>query len=499
MIDPSGAIAPGLDASARTRARRASNGAAVAVPAPPAPSSASARSVTASRESTFRRMLAVADGFAITLTMFIAILGLGNDRLTWATLAIPPLFVLVCKAMGLYDRDEHLLHKTTLDELPKLFVIATLSALLLFLSNGLLVDGELDRRQITTAWILLLILIVALRSVARALARQATAPERCLFVGDAGSAEEFREKLATSHTVNAELVGWVPARNGDDPDDHEGGVPLSERLRLLIGQREVHRVVLAPGPGSREDVLDSIRRIKGHGVKVSVLPDVARVVNSSVELDRLNGITLLGVRRFEMTNSSHVIKRGFDLVGSALGLVVLSPLLLVTAIAIKLDSPGPVLFRQRRAGRHGEPFEMLKFRSMVVDAEDRKPELVHLNEADGLFKIADDPRITRVGRWIRPLNLDELPQLINVLVGDMSLVGPRPLVLEEDRRIEGWHRRRLDLRPGITGPWQILGSARISVREMVRLDYQYVADWSLWNDIRILLLTVGHIVSRRGQ
>jgi len=178
--------------------------------------------------------------------------------------------------------------------------------------------------------------------------------------------------------------------------------------------------------------------------------------------------------------------------------LVLAGVLLATAIVVKLDSPGPILFRERRAGRHGAPFSMLKFRSMVEGADEQKDDLRHLNEADGVFKIAQDPRITRAGRLLRPFHLDELPQLANVLRGEMSLVGPRPLPLDEDSRLEGWHRRRLDLRPGITGVWQVLGSSRIPVREMVRIDYQYVANWSLWNDIRILLLTVPQVVRRRG-
>ena len=179
-------------------------------------------------------------------------------------------------------------------------------------------------------------------------------------------------------------------------------------------------------------------------------------------------------------------------------LLCLSPVLLAVAAAIILTSRRPVLFRQVRAGRHGASFQVLKFRSMVDGAEAQRDDLMHLNESDGLFKIADDPRITAVGRLIRRFHLDELPQLVNVLRGDMSLVGPRPLVLEEDRRIEGWHRRRLDLRPGITGPWQVLGASRIPVSEVVRLDSQDVADGSLWNDIRVLMLTVPVIVRRRG-
>jgi lipopolysaccharide/colanic/teichoic acid biosynthesis glycosyltransferase len=458
--------------------------AAAPVTMPLQTTAAQGRSAILERETTFRRLLGISDAFAITLALAVAAGITGDGHLTWATLAVPPLFVLVSKSIGLYDRDQHLLHKTTLDEMPALFALATVSVLLLWVSADLLVDGELGRGQIAATWGTLFILLLALRSLARYTARGLSPVERCLFVGDAGSAEEFREKLATSHSVKAELVGWIPALRpedyGDVEEDGNGRLPLAERIRALVVEREVHRIVLAPGPARSEALLDSVRQIKDGGLKVSVLPTASRLVSASTELDRLNGLTLLGVRRFEITHSSRFIKRAFDLVGSTLALVFLAPLLALTAIAIRLDSRGPMLFRQVRAGRHGEPFEMLKFRSMEEDADQRKDELRHLNEADGVFKIT------------------ELPQLVNVVRGDMSLVGPRPLPLDEDRRIEGWHRRRLDLRPGITGPWQVLGSSRVPVREMVRLDYQYVADWSLWNDIRILLLTVPHIVRGRG-
>jgi lipopolysaccharide/colanic/teichoic acid biosynthesis glycosyltransferase len=178
---------------------------------------------------------------------------------------------------------------------------------------------------------------------------------------------------------------------------------------------------------------------------------------------------------------------------------MISPFLAIVAIAIKLDSRGPVFFRQLRIGRDGRPFEMIKFRTMVDGADQRKHELHHLNEAVGLFKITHDPRITRVGRLLRKTSLDELPQLFNVVRGDMSLVGPRPLVAEEDRRIRGWHRHRLQLTPGMTGHWQILGSARIPLDEMVRIDYLYVTNWSLWNDVKILLRTVPYVLARRGM
>jgi lipopolysaccharide/colanic/teichoic acid biosynthesis glycosyltransferase len=209
-------------------------------------------------------------------------------------------------------------------------------------------------------------------------------------------------------------------------------------------------------------------------------------------------VTLLGVRRFGLTRSSWVCKRALDLSGTAIGLVLLAPVIPVIAVAIKLDSRGPVLFRQQRVGRGGCVFDMVKFRTMVDGADRRKAMLRERNEAEGLFKIADDPRITRVGRLLRRTSLDELPQLWNVLRGEMSLVGPRPLVIEDDRQVEGWYRRRLDLPPGMTGRWQVLGSARIPLREMVKLDYLYAANWSLWTDVKILLRTLAFVAGRRG-
>ena len=230
-----------------------------------------------------------------------------------------------------------------------------------------------------------------------------------------------------------------------------------------------------------------------------MLPRLPEVVGSSVELDDVDGITLLGMRRFGLTRSSGAVKRSFDCIGAGLTLLPLAPLLAAIAVAIKLDSRGPVLFRQRRMGRHGIPFEMLKFRTMVDGADAQKSALAARNEADGgLFKIKDDPRITRVGKLLRKISLDELPQLFNVLRGNMSLVGPRPLVLDEDDRIEGWRRSRLELPPGITGPWQVFGSARIPLNEMVKIDYLYGANWSLWLDVKILLRTVPFVLGRRG-
>jgi len=193
------------------------------------------------------------------------------------------------------------------------------------------------------------------------------------------------------------------------------------------------------------------------------------------------------------------LKRVLDIAGALFCIVALAPLWIAIAIAIKADSPGPVLFRQPRPGRNGRVFEMIKFRTMIRDADARKLAVLHLNDAaPGLFKISGDPRVTRIGRFLRSTSLDELPQVINVLAGTMSLVGPRPLLLNEDALIRGRWRQRSTIRPGMTGVWQVAGASRIPIHEMVKLDAGYVDGLSIWGDLKILAGTVKHVVRRQG-
>jgi exopolysaccharide biosynthesis polyprenyl glycosylphosphotransferase len=245
-------------------------------------------------------------------------------------------------------------------------------------------------------------------------------------------------------------------------------------------------------------VADIIRLATACGVRVAVLPRLLEVIGTSVEFDDLGGQVMLGMRGFGLSPSSRVLKRSFDLVVGTGAVIALSPLMLLIAIAVKVSSRGPVLFRQTRVGRQGNEFQLLKFRTMCSDAEQRKHELLELNEAAPMFKIADDPRTTRVGRLLRRRSLDELPQLFNVLSGDMSLVGPRPLITEEDRLFSGWQRRRYHVAPGMTGPWQILGSSRVPMSDMLKIDYLYCANWSLWLDAKTLARTIPYVLSRRS-
>jgi lipopolysaccharide/colanic/teichoic acid biosynthesis glycosyltransferase len=270
-------------------------------------------------------------------------------------------------------------------------------------------------------------------------------------------------------------------------------------LHRVVDELRVHRVVIEPSEPRPQATLDFLREAKGTGAHVSLLPRILEVVGSSIEIDDVHGLTLLGVRRFGLSRSSAIVKRSFDVLGGAILLFMLAPVLALLAVLIRLDSRGAAIYRQTRIGRDGRPFTMLKLRTMVDGADALKAGLRRLNEADGLFKIANDPRVTRVGRWLRRYSLDELMQLVNVLRGEMSLVGPRPLVSDDDEQITGLDRRRLYLTPGMTGAWQILGSARVPMSEMIKLDYLYVTGWSLWSDVKILLRTVPYVISRGGM
>jgi exopolysaccharide biosynthesis polyprenyl glycosylphosphotransferase len=443
-----------------------------------------------------RRALAVADVIAAYLALLLAVLVVPGESVTprLAAILVAPFIVMLSKAIGLYDRDEHRLCKTTLDETPSLVHLAVFYALAVWLAQGVVVAGELSRAQVFGLAVSSLGLFFVCRAVARSAAAAANPPERCLVVGTAADASRTAAKLRRSPGVKARIVGHLTI--GGDGLAVPDGV---SRLPSLIREHAVERVIIVPDGRDEEVILHCIRLVKAVGVKVSVVPRLLEVVGTSAVFDEVEGTILLGVRQYGLSKSSELLKRLTDLVVAGLGLVVLSPLMAVVAILICLDSPGRPLFRQSRIGRHGNRFSMLKFRSMVRGADSLRDEYRGLNDAEGgLFKIVGDPRVTRVGRFLRQTSLDELPQLINVLRGDMSLVGPRPLVADEDALIEGWQRRRLAVKPGMTGLWQIFGSTRIPLPEMVKIDYLYGANWSVWLDLKILLRTVPHVLSRRG-
>jgi exopolysaccharide biosynthesis polyprenyl glycosylphosphotransferase len=441
------------------------------------------------RERRYRRALAFSDMLA-ALTAVVVALGLfGGDDLRPAFVVAILFVVSAAKVQGLYDRDELVINKSTLDELPRLFNLATLFALLVWLSRHFIIFGAPTTTDLLTLWALLLVSLTGGRMIARRVAAHASPTERCMLLGEITIYHRLSARLAGD--PHLELVGWAPL------EDVAMG---RSSLTALVERSRIQRIVIAPGETlTGDEVIDVVRAAKATGLRVSLLPGILGTVGSSVVFDDLGGIVLLGVPRFGLSHSSALVKRAFDLVGAGILLVATSPVMLVAMLVIKRDSPGGVFFRQTRVGRNGEPFLMIKLRTMIDGADAMKLELAPLNEADGLFKIANDPRITRPGRWLRRTHLDELPQLLNVMRGEMSLVGPRPLVLDDDERVLGTDRRRLHLTPGMTGHWQILGAARVPLAEMVKLDYLYIANWSLWGDVKIIVRTIPVMVGRRGQ
>jgi len=343
---------------------------------------------------------------------------------------------------------------------------------------------------------------IALRGAAHTLVyRSPDLAQRTVIVGSGMVARQVHDRLRIAPNLSIEVIGLV------DDDVHFATSPELphlgnlEDLEQIVHTHDVDRVIIAFTRSGHDELLRCIRVCWDNQVAIDIVPRLFEFLDGARSLDQIGGLPMLSIMVPRLSQSARALKRGSDILLSGVGLLLISPLLLGVAIAIKLDSRGPVFFRQSRVGRGGKQFKIFKFRSMHADAEARKAELSELNEArDGvMFKIREDPRITRIGRVLRRSSIDELPQLINVLIGQMSLVGPRPLIPEEIAAFdEGWHRRRLDLRPGITGPWQIYGRSEIPFQDMLRFDYQYVAGWSLARDFEILLSTVPVAVSGRG-
>jgi exopolysaccharide biosynthesis polyprenyl glycosylphosphotransferase len=270
---------------------------------------------------------------------------------------------------------------------------------------------------------------------------------------------------------------------------------LSERL----GQHRIEEVILTDPDFPQDRAAELIERCQPHGVRVRMAPSTMEVLTRDMELVPGQAVPLIEAKPPVFEGFDFVVKRSFDFVVAGIGLVLLSPLLMLISATVKATSRGAVLHRGPRPGIGGRPFYCLKFRTMYEGAEQRQPELEHLNEASGaIFKIRDDPRLTPVGRLLRRNSLDELPQLINVLRGEMSLVGPRPLPLRDHARLEDWHRRRYLVLPGITGLWQVSGRSELDFDDMVRLDFLYMERWSILLDLTILLRTVPAVIRRRG-
>jgi exopolysaccharide biosynthesis polyprenyl glycosylphosphotransferase len=421
---------------------------------------------------------------------------------------IAPLFVLaatllwpaIFAAYGLYERQTRAIAPSSLDDVASLFnALLAGSLVALVFAQGL---------KKTTGWFiyspleaaifvgLALTLIPLGRACVRTwLLPALVAPRRALIVGGGLEGRVVQRKLEAHPEYGLQVIGFV--------DDERGPEVLGRPADLtrLVDTLEVDWVLLASSAEPTSEMLDLMRAVRRPDVHLSIIPSYSELFASNATIEELEGIPVVSLPPMRLSRSVRTFKRAIDVTAAGLGLLAISPLLAACALAIRLDSPGPILFRQRRHGRGGREFSILKFRTMVDGAERQRLAMAELNEMEGggpLFKMRSDPRITRVGAFLRKWSLDELPQLWNVVRGEMSLVGPRPFVVHESEQITGWAERRLDTTPGITGLWQVLGRNDIPFDEMVKLDYVYVTNWSLWWDIKILLRTIPTVLARRG-
>jgi exopolysaccharide biosynthesis polyprenyl glycosylphosphotransferase len=340
------------------------------------------------------------------------------------------------------------------------------------------------------------VLRAAYESASLEVLRAAGIRRRVVLVGEGESLARLQQSLAASRNgLVYEFLGAVT----EAPQPGLRALGSQPDLSRILGETRPDEVILAEADYDEPTVLAIVDQAHRQGVKVRLAPDATELLIQQGEYVPGQGVPLFELRPPVLTGWDWAVKRSFDVVVGVLLLVVGMPIWLLIAAAVKLDSRGPVLFRDRRVGVGERAFGMLKFRTMVANAAELQSQLEAANEAEGaLFKIRDDPRVTRVGRLLRRFSLDEIPQIWNVIRGEMSLVGPRPLPLRDYRLLEDWHRRRYAVLPGMTGLWQISGRSGLSFDDLVRLDFTYLENWSIWLDISILVKTIPAVMTRRG-
>jgi exopolysaccharide biosynthesis polyprenyl glycosylphosphotransferase len=432
-------------------------------------------------------MLACADIGAAFL--WCSVLGMGSGgavgQLAWS-LGLLPVWVVIAKLLGLYDRDERPLRHTTIDEAESLVLWGVSGTFALVFLLQLSPAGWPEASTAVVAGVVATVAVFSLRALVRFLWRAVTPPERVAIIGSTATTAAVKRKLELFRDVHMNVV-----------EEHESAEIDGETAFGLLGT--VDRLVYAPASLDTEHVRRILDLSRSAGGLLTVVLPCRDTFRPAVQLSHLAELPVLEYKRRDPSSATIFVKRAIDVATSATLLVVLSPLLLVIAAAIKLDGPGPVVFSQVRAGVGGRPFRMLKFRSMVVDAEELLGSLVSFDRlTEPMFKVHDDPRVTRLGRVLRRWSLDELPQLWNVLLGHMTLVGPRPEQLELVERYSPEHCYRLSVKPGITGPMQVYGRAELTLAERVSIERDYIDNISIGRDLRIMAMTIPAALSGRG-
>jgi exopolysaccharide biosynthesis polyprenyl glycosylphosphotransferase len=435
-----------------------------------------------------RRMLALADASAALAASasFIVVSERGVDLAFWAAVSLPA-WIVLAKLHGLYDRDHRALRHLTVDELPVVLVWALTATAATAGFVSLTPAGPPTLLEAFEAWAVAAVTALVGRAFVRFLWRRITPPDRTLIVGSGPLAHATRRKLELFRDIHVELV------------DERTELATEEIGNGSEWSNGLDRVILASAAIDERQIAELLSSCRRRGLKLSVVPPARGMFGTAVRLNHVADLPLVEYSTWDVSRSTLMLKRVLDIVVSVISLILLSPLIIFASLAIRLESDGPVFFLQRRAGKLGKPFCMFKFRTMVADAEAQLGELVPIDKLRyPMFKLRRDPRVTRVGRLLRRTSVDEVPQLLNVLKGDMSLVGPRPEQVELVERYRAEHRFRLSVRPGITGPMQVFGRGELTFEERLAVEREYIENLSLGRDLRIIALTLPSVLSGRG-
>src|SRR3954453_22196797 len=444
-----------------------------------------------------RRMLAGADGLAVVLAVaLMAALGTISVAEAFWTASLLPLWIVLAKLSGLYDRDHRALRHLTVDELGSIVTWATVCTAVSMPVLALTPPGALSSGAAVQLWLAVTVLTPALRGLARLLWRAWTQPAAVLLIGSGPLERATRRKLELFGDIHMRVAGELDVDRLGSP---QGRAPIEQQMREACAGDLPDRVIVCT-----ENVLESgLADVGAVGrqwrIKLSVVPPLRGAFGTAVRLSHVAELPFVEYHTGDPSISTQGLKRCVDVLVAGSALALFAPLGLFIALAIQLDSRGPVLYIQRRAGLDGHPFRMLKFRTMVDGAHERLAEIVEIESpAHPMFQVRNDPRVTRVGRVLRRWSLDELPQLVNVLRGDRSLVGPRPEQLELVQRYAEEHMFRLQARPGMTGPMQVFGRGDLEFEERLAVEREYIENLSLGRDIRLLLMTLPAVLSGKG-
>ena len=456
-----------------------------------------------------RRLLVVADvaGLATAFTVTELLYGNRGSPDTFGLTAEIGLFIVTlpvwlvgAKLSGLYDRDEERADHSTVDDIVRVFLLATAGMFLLTRLALLPRVADPDLLKLTVFWALIITCVPAARIAARVAARRTGAyVQKTVIVGAGDVGQLVARKLQQHPEYRLDLLGFVDAQPKERREDLGDLTILgtASDLPALVREHQVDRVIFAFSNDPHAEFLELIRTLRDSGVQIDVVPRLFEIVGPKIGIHTVEGLALVGLPPVRIPRTSRAAKRAFDVAGALLAFVLVAPLYLGVAVAIKLDSPGPVLFRQRRLGKDLRPFTLLKFRTMRNDVDDVEHRAYIAATMDagaalgqnGLYKLDRGSDVTGVGSWLRRTSLDELPQLLNVLRGDMSLVGPRPCLEYEPEHFSRHHYDRFLVPAGLTGLWQVSARAHSTFGEALDLDVLYAHSWSLGLDLALLART----------